>query len=83
MERNTSNGVGSNVHRELGEHSARLDALEKAMSEVGKDVREIRDTVTGVKGSWKVLVAIAALFSGVLAAAVTKFSALIFPAAGK
>jgi hypothetical protein len=67
------------IHRELGAHEARIEQLEKAVESMSKDVREIRDTVTGVKGSWKMLVAIASLFSGALVILLTNVWSMLFP----
>ncbi len=72
-----------NIYRDLGDHNARLKALEGALEAMTDDVREIRDTVTGVKGSWKMLVAIASLFAGALAILAQKLWAFFLTVPGK
>jgi hypothetical protein len=39
----------------LGEHAARLDAIERKVDALHADVREIRDVIAGVRGSAKAL----------------------------
>jgi hypothetical protein len=62
-----ASGDDKGIYKDLGDHGARIKSLEEQLSEISHDVREIRDTVTGVKGSWKMLVAVASLFAGAVA----------------
>ncbi len=64
------------VARELADHNARLKAMEEEVAEMSKDIREIRDTITGAKGSWKMLVAIVSLLSGVISVVAGKMWSL-------
>ena len=41
--------------RELGEHNARLNALENGMTEMRGDVKEILSTLNQAKGGWRTL----------------------------
>ncbi|MEX0598442.1 MAG: hypothetical protein WD512_18315 [Candidatus Paceibacterota bacterium] len=56
------------VANTLGQLSAKVEGLEEEMRGTRQDIREIRDTLTGVKGSWKTLVAVGSIISGILVA---------------
>ena len=55
-----------NFDRMMGSLQAKVEKLEDDLSAMQGDIREIRDTITGVKGSWKALLAIGSILSGVL-----------------
>lgn len=55
-----------NFDRIMGSLQAKVEKLEEDLSSMQDDIREIRDTITGVKGSWKALLAIGSILSGIL-----------------
>lgn len=50
----------------LGQHEARLDNLEASMKEIRDDVKVVRAYLERTKGSWKTLVAIGGITTGVI-----------------
>jgi len=52
--------------RELGEIRVEITHLQKDVSEIKQTQKEMRDTLVGAKGSWKVLTVVAALIMSVL-----------------
>jgi len=70
------------IHRELASHGGRLDQLEAEIKAIAADVREIRDTISGAKGSWKMLVAIVGLFTGAIVMLANKLWAFLTAQAG-
>lgn len=52
---------GFEIATQLGGLNAKVEKLENAMDATQKDVREIRDTLTGANGSWKTLTVIGSL----------------------
>lgn len=50
--------------RTLGEHGARLDAIERDLQEIQQDIRYIREALAQAQGGWKFLMA----FGGFIAA---------------
>jgi len=62
----------SEYERELGEMNAKIAMLERTVSDMSKDLRTVRDTLTEAKGSWRTLVAVAG-FSAAVGAFVVKF----------
>lgn len=48
----------------LGEHSARLDNLERSVAEIRDDVKSVLAHMQRAKGSWKTLVAIGGITTG-------------------
>ena len=61
-----------NFDRDIGEHGARLDMIEKDLSSIKVDVREIRDALVSAKGGWKMLMAAGALAGAVGSFVITK-----------
>ena len=58
--------------RELGRMQARIDAMERDLTQIKADLRDVRDAMVAAKGSWKMLVSIATL-SATVGGLVTKF----------
>ena len=50
----------------LGQHEARLDNLEASMKEIRDDVKVVRAYLERTKGTWKTLVAIGGITTGVI-----------------
>lgn len=50
----------------LGQHEARLDNLEASMREIRDDVKVVRAYLERTKGSWKTLVMIGGITTGVI-----------------
>lgn len=50
----------------LGEHAARLDNLEASVKEVRDDVKQVLSHLERARGSWKTLVAIGGITTGVI-----------------
>jgi len=50
----------------IGNLEAKVESLERELSSARRDIRDIRDTITGVKGSWKALLAVGSILSGIL-----------------
>lgn len=48
----------------LGEHSARLDNLERSVDEIRTDVKAVLAHMQRARGSWKTLVAIGGITTG-------------------
>jgi len=44
----------------------KVESLESNVLAMQKNIQEIRDTLTGVRGSWKALLAVASILSGIL-----------------
>ena len=65
------------TEKELGRLEARMDAMEADMTDIKKDVRQIRDAALSVKGGWKTIV----IFASV-SAAVGALGAKVFPLLG-
>jgi chromosome condensin MukBEF ATPase and DNA-binding subunit MukB len=49
--------------RDLGNHDARLEALERDIAAMRHDVREVRDLMVTAKGGWKAIALIAGISS--------------------
>jgi len=61
------------IDRELGELSARLQTLEREMSEIREDIKWMRDQVQQSKGGWRTIAFLISA-SGILGAVVTLFT---------
>lgn len=64
------------AEREIGMHAKAIETLESDMSEVKRDLAEIKSLLAGARGGWKVLVAVAGL-AATAGAALSKFLELI------
>lgn len=62
----------ASIDRDLGAHSARLDVIEKELSEMRTDLRVIRDTLTEARGGWKTLMVVGGM-SGTIGAFAAKW----------
>lgn len=62
----------ASIDRDLGAHSARLDEIEKELSEMRADLRVIRDTLTEARGGWKTLMVVGGM-SGTIGAFAAKW----------
>ncbi len=51
------------IERELGSMTARLDDLDRRITHIERDVKEIRSFILSAKGSWKALIVVAAISS--------------------
>lgn len=49
------------IHRDLGNHAARLIQLERQVAEVKADVKQILAEINKAKGGWRTMFAIAGL----------------------
>lgn len=73
-----TNNVGIIVsERELGEHSARLNAIEDDLKDIKSHLREIASVLSEAKGGWKTLIAVGG-FAGALGAGATKLIGVLF-----
>lgn len=54
--------------RTLGEHGARLDALERDIGEIKRDVKDLLAQVSEARGGWKFMLALSGFASFVGAA---------------
>jgi len=70
--------MNASEQRELGALSADVANLKKQMDSMQADVRTIRDTLTEVRGRWKMLLMLAG-FSAAVGAMFTKVSAWVLP----
>lgn len=55
----------ASVDRDLGNHDARLSAIEKDLQSMQLDLREIRDTLKEAKGGWRALMLVGGLAGGI------------------
>lgn len=59
--------MSNDIHRDLGAHDARLDALEASMIELQADVKYIRGVLAELKGgtrvAWAVAIAIGSIIT--------------------
>lgn len=53
------------VERTLGVHETKIAILEREVFAMREDIQEIKETITGVKGSWKALLAVGSILSGI------------------
>ena len=53
------------MERELGSVAARLDDLDRRMTHIERDVKEIRSFILSAKGSWKTLLVVASFSSAI------------------
>ena len=53
--------------REIGEMTVKIAMLEKAVTDMGKDLKAVRDTLAEAKGSWRTVLAVAGLSSALVA----------------
>ena len=60
------------IEREVGKLEARMETVETELQALRADVREIRDALVGVKGSWLFLTGVVALATS-LGAAISKY----------
>ena len=49
------------IERDVGKLEARMENVETELQAIRTDVREIRDALVGVKGSWLILTGVVAL----------------------
>lgn len=70
--------MNASEQRELGALSADVANLKKQMDSMQADVRTIRDTLTEVRGRWKMLLMLAG-FSAAVGAMFTKVSDWVLP----
>lgn len=66
----------SDYEREIGEMMARLGHLESSVTEMRKDLKDISQTLSEAKGSWRTLLAVAG-FSSVIGGLLVKFLPMI------
>lgn len=64
------------TQRTLGEHGARLLAVERDVAEIGRDVKAIRDTLAQARGGWKTLLLVAGA-AGAMGALLGKIVAIV------
>lgn len=58
------------LERDFGALEARMETVESELQSISRDVREIRDTLAGIRGGWKVLTVLIGLSASLGAAAV-------------
>ena len=58
----------TNIEREIGNLEARMQAVESELHAMRVDVREIRDSLVGVKGGWRTLMIVIGLAATIGAA---------------
>lgn len=63
--------------REIGEHDARLNALEKQMDEIRDDVKSILSVLSEARGGWKTLMLVGGI-AGMMGATVAKLASVLF-----
>lgn len=66
----------SDVQRDLGAHEAKIEALEREVHGMRGDLAEIKQILAQAKGSWKMLLAISSLSSGLTVAMVKVLAVL-------
>lgn len=64
------------TQRTLGEHGARLVAVERDVSEISRDVKAIRETLAQARGGWKTLMLVGGA-AGAVGALLGKLSTVI------
>lgn len=57
--------MSEDVERELGRHGAEIEALQKDMIELKKDVKTILSTLAEARGGWKTLMLVAGVAGAV------------------
>jgi hypothetical protein len=45
----------TNIEREVGKLEARMETVEQELAAIREDVRQIRDTIVGLRGGWLML----------------------------
>jgi len=71
--------MAENVSRELGEHDARLTAVERDVRDIKTDVKAIRSLVEQARGGWKIMMLVGgggATLGGVATLILRKLGAL-------
>lgn len=67
----------ASVDRDLGNHDARLQAIERDLQSMQLDLREIRDTLKEAKGGWRALMLVGGVAGGLGATIAKMFPWLI------
>lgn len=70
------------TEHELGRLAAKVESLEKEVTEQGTMLREVRDAVVSAKGSWKLLLAVAGL-AATLGAVLSQIISWLTPGTGQ
>jgi hypothetical protein len=65
--------------RDIGELRARIAAVESEMQGLRRDVREIRDTLIGLRGGWRLLTVMIAVSASLGAAVSHLLPAIVWP----
>lgn len=69
--------MAASIDRDLGNHDARLQAIEKDLQSMQLDLREIRDTLKEAKGGWRALMMVGG-FAGAMGATLSKVLPWLF-----
>lgn len=56
----------------------KVESIEKEINEIKEDVRMVRDTITGVKGSWKVILSVGSILAAMFVTIATKLLDVFF-----
>ena len=70
--------VDDHHDRELGEVRVEIKHMQKDISEIKKTQQEMRDTLVGAKGSWKVLTVAATLIMSTVSVILSKVYTKLF-----
>lgn len=68
--------MSDTIHRDIGRHDEAIETLKEEVSEMRKDLAEIKAILSQAKGGWRTLVAVGSI-AGAIGAAIVKLIAMM------